>query len=136
MRRRPGASGIALATWLVAALLAATMPRHVLCVHDDGHVSIERATAAGLRCDDGATAAEERCGPGLVGEETHCHDTAIARPAIGERPDAGVPAAALVALAVPAIRIPSAADAVRAARPGSARSSPDTATRRTIVLRV
>ncbi len=124
----------ALALSLAVQLLGGLTPTHVLCLHHDGDVTIERAARGAVRCDDlvapcvpaGLTAAPDR---------DHCHDAAIAQPGLGQRTAAAAASAppVVVATVEPALeQVVTASVEVHT----SPRGSPTAAVRRTVVLRV
>jgi hypothetical protein len=122
-----------LALCLAANLVGGLMPAHVLCLHHDGDVTIERAARGAVRCDD---LAEPCVSTGLAAApgQDHCHDAAIAQPGLGQR------ASATWASAPPALAVVrwTALDRVVAASIGH-RAAPGASparARRTIVLRV
>ena len=119
-----------LAAYLVVQLLGGLTPAHVLCLHHDGAVTIERAARGAVRCVD----LEGPCtAAGLVpAPDDHCHDAAIAQPGLGQRGAAPAAVAALVMiLAEPAHAYPISASHELVSQRGS-----PTSARRTIVLRV
>lgn len=120
-----------LAACLAMQLLGGLSPAHVLCLHHDGMVSIERAARGAVRCESRVAP----CGsPGLAATpDSHCHDAAITQPGLGQRAAAAVAATPLVVTLVePAPVSVVTASLFEGAAP---RGSPARA-RRTIVLRV
>ena len=118
--------------FLASQLLASFAPGHVLCLHHDGGLTIERAALGAVRCDDASVPCVG--GLGTAPSENHCHDAAIAQPGLARR--VVVPAATDLAVqgarAVPAL---AAAPPIAVSRSEIQHGSPPQ-TRRSVVLRV